>query len=102
MDENGPTGPLRVDVRVTNTGDREGADVVQVFVSDHVASVTPRVQRLKDFQRVELDAGASQQLTFELDPDAFTIIDRHGERVFEPGAFTIRVGDETVELDLRP
>ncbi len=100
--ETGPAGDVEVSLTVTNTGDREGADVVQVYVSDHVASVTPRVQRLQAFTKLTLAAGETESVTLSLPPEAFTMIDRDGSRVFEPGVFTVRVGDESQELELRP
>jgi len=95
------SGGIGVSVTVTNKGDRAGVEVVKVFVSDLVASVTPHATRLKGFERVGLDPGASERVSFVIGRDQLMLIDRSGRRVFEPGAFTVRVGDleATIELD---
>ncbi|MEO1534350.1 MAG: glycoside hydrolase family 3 N-terminal domain-containing protein [Planctomycetota bacterium] len=100
IDDNGPVGPVGVKLTVTNTGDRAGMDAVQVYLRDHVASVTPRMEELKAFTKVDLDAGESRQVSLEIPAEEFSIIDRDGNRVFEPGVFTIRVGDEAFEFEL--
>lgn len=97
---NGPDAPATVMVRVTNTGDRAGMDVVQVYMRDHVASVTPRMEELRAFTKIELEPGESRDVSFEIPAKEFSIIDRDGNRVFEAGTFTIRVGDESFEFDL--
>lgn len=98
--EDGLEGPVRVELTVTNTGDRSGMDAVQVFVRDHVASVTPRLEELRAFTKISLDAGETRTVSFELPAAEFSIIDRDGQRVFEAGTFTIRVGDESHEFAL--
>ncbi len=90
---------LTVEVTVTNTGDRDGHEVVQLYVSDEYASVTPHVQRLKGFDKVALEAGESKTITFELTKDDLSIIDRSGRKVFEPGGFGFRIGDQATRLD---
>ncbi|MEO1584330.1 MAG: glycoside hydrolase family 3 N-terminal domain-containing protein [Planctomycetota bacterium] len=100
--DTGPEGDVTVSFSLTNTGDRAGVDVLQVYVADNVASVTPRVERLKAFRRVGVAAGESVPVTFSLPPETFTMVDRDGTRFFEPGAFTIRVGDDRETIELRP
>ena len=84
--------PLRVTVRVTNTGDRAGADVVQLYGHDVVASVTRPVAQLLGFQRVVLDPGASTVVELVVPPARFAFTSRDGTRVVEPGAVELWVG----------
>jgi len=90
---------MLVDVTVTNTGSRSGQDVVQLFLSDEVASVTPAVRRLKRFAKVDLPPGASETLTFALTRDDFSFIGRHGGPVVEPGRFRMQV--DTLDTGVR-
>lgn len=91
-----------VTVTVANTGPRAGAEVVQLYVSDLVASVTPHVQRLKGFRKITLDPGQQQKVTFELSPDDLAVVRHDGSRAFEPGAFAFRVGDQRTEARVDP
>lgn len=89
-----------VSVRVTNSGDLDGADVVQLYVSDLVASVTPHAQRLRAFDKIDLAPGEWETVRFSLSKNDLTLIDRDGNRVFEPGEFRFRIGDleETIAI----
>ncbi|MEL6497417.1 MAG: glycoside hydrolase family 3 N-terminal domain-containing protein [Planctomycetota bacterium] len=100
--EAGPQGPLRVRISVTNTGNRAGMDAVQVYLTDRFASVSPRAEELKAFRKVSLDPGETRTMIFDIPAREFFVADRDGRLVFEPGAFAIRVGDETAEFDLVP
>ena len=85
----------RVSVTVTNAGKRDGAEVAQLYVRDVVGSVTRPVRELKGFQRIDLKAGESRELTFTLRPAdlAFT----HADMSFapEPGEFEVFVGGDS-------
>jgi len=92
-------GPgLLVSVTVTNTGPRPGAEVVQLYGSDLYASVTPHVQRLKGFRKVQLDPGQSVKVDFPLAADDLMTVTADGTRAFEPGAFAFRIGDRRQEV----
>ena len=84
--------PVTVSVTVANTGARAGAEVVQLYVSDLVASVTPPVKRLRRFAKVPLDPGQKRTVTFTLGRDDFSFIGEAEKPVVEPGAFTLQVG----------
>lgn len=88
----GPTDTLTVNVRVTNTGAREGTEVVQLYLRDDAATFTRPVRALRGFQRVALQPGASADVQFSLDQDDFALLGEHFERVVEPGTFTVFVG----------
>jgi len=86
------TGEVTVSVSVRNTGARAGAEVVQLYLSDLVASVTPPVKRLRRFAKVWLQPGESRQLTFTLGGDDFSFIGADATRTVEPGDFAVSVG----------
>ncbi len=102
FDASGLQGAVKVTTTITNTSDRAGAEVVQLYLTDQVASVTPRVKRLAAFDKVEIAPGESRTVTLEVPAKAFTMIDRDGNRIFEPGTFTIQVADHTSAVTLRP
>ncbi|MEU8141153.1 fibronectin type III-like domain-contianing protein [Nonomuraea sp. NPDC048901] len=89
-----PTRPeARVEVTVTNTGAREGAEVVQVYVSDPVSDVDRPVRELRGFRKVRLAPGESARVVIELDARAFSYWStRHGRWVAEPGEYGVHVG----------
>ncbi|MET0914541.1 MAG: glycoside hydrolase family 3 N-terminal domain-containing protein [Acidimicrobiales bacterium] len=91
---------LTLSVTTSNTGDRRGTDVVQVFVTDEVASVSQPKFRLLAFCRVDADPGESTTVTFRVPAGRLGFTDADLRFRVEPGAFTFRVGDqaETVTL----
>ena len=91
---------VRVTVGVTNTGARDGDEVVQVYVTDPVASTVRPRKQLCAFERVFLRAGESRLLTFELGPDAFSLYNPEMQRVVEPGEFIIAAGPSSAETPL--
>jgi beta-glucosidase len=84
--------PLRVTVQVTNQGDRDAEEVVQVYLSDREASVTVPRQRLAAFRRVRLKAGQSKRVSFTLSPALLSLVDEDGRTRLEPGLFEVAVG----------
>ncbi|MCT2591718.1 glycoside hydrolase family 3 C-terminal domain-containing protein [Streptomyces sp. N2-109] len=93
-------GELTATLDVRNTGDREGADVVQLYLTDHVAQVTRPVRELVGYARVSLAAGAACRVRFRLHADRTSFTGRDHQRVVEPGAFTLAVGHSSEELPL--
>ena len=83
---------IRVDVTVKNTGSREGKEVVQLYLNERYASVTPPLKRLKRFAKVSLKPGESRRVAFELTPDDLSFIGADNKRVVEPGTFDVRIG----------
>jgi beta-glucosidase len=84
--------PLTVSVRVRNTGTMAGDEVAQLYVSDLAATVPVPIRALKGFKRIHLSPGEKKTVTFELAPDAFSVIDENFKRVIRPGDFMIQVG----------
>jgi beta-glucosidase len=87
-------------VDVENTGQREGDEIVQVYVTDVVTSATWVNKALKGFARVHLAPGEKKTVRFELPWEAFQIVDAEARSVVEPGEFEIRVGPSSREHDL--
>jgi len=85
---------------VSNTGKREGDEVVQLYVRDPVASVTRPVLELKGFARVGLPAGGSRQVTFQLPVGQLGFYDRDMNYVVEPGSIDVLVGTSSADLQV--
>jgi beta-glucosidase len=84
-------GKLEVSVTVTNSGDRQGEEVVQLYMRDPVATYTRPIKELKGFEKVLLEAGESKTVTFTLDESHLGYFDPRGNWLFEPGIFEIMV-----------
>ena len=89
---------LTVSVDVTNTGDRVGDEVVQLYVQDEVASVTRPLKELKGFSRVTLRPGERRAVTFWLRADDLAFYDALARRVTEPGFFKVFVGTSSASV----
>ncbi|MEM7572531.1 MAG: glycoside hydrolase family 3 C-terminal domain-containing protein, partial [Bacteroidota bacterium] len=96
-----PGEDLSISVTVTNTSDRAGKEAVLLFSQDEVATITPSVRRLRDFSKIELEAGASQVVNFSLRPEDVSFIGLDQQPITEPGWFTIMVGDQKVRFEYR-
>ncbi|MBP7691969.1 MAG: glycoside hydrolase family 3 C-terminal domain-containing protein [Anaerolineales bacterium] len=94
----GETAQVSVDVE--NVGPRAGAEIVQVYVSDVITSVTWVNQALKGFARVQLAPGEKQTVRVELPGPAFQIVNAAGVSVVEPGEFEILAGPSSRDQDL--
>lgn len=86
--------PFQVEVDVTNTGERDGAQTVMLFVRDDVSSVVTAEKRLAAFKKVYLHAGETQRITLEVPFNAFKLWNRDMDFVAEPGTFTLYVGEK--------
>jgi beta-glucosidase len=93
--------PTDISVTVRNTGNRAGAEVVQVYLSQKYASVTPPVKRLKRFVKVPLNAGESRTMRFHLTRDDLTFVGRDGKRTAEPGSYAVLVAGLKQEITRR-
>ncbi|MET4157203.1 glycoside hydrolase family 3 N-terminal domain-containing protein [Agromyces sp. PvR057] len=94
-------GAVRMSLTVTNTGDRAGAEIVQLYLHDPVASVVRPVQRLVGFRRVVLEPGASVGLRVEVPADLAAFTGRDGLRVVEPGTLVLGFGRSSADLPLQ-
>ncbi|MEU4424534.1 glycoside hydrolase family 3 N-terminal domain-containing protein [Actinoplanes sp. NPDC024001] len=91
-------GEFSVTVRVRNTGERDGAEVVQLYLADPVAEVTRPVHQLTGFQRVELAAGGAAEVTFRVHTDRAAFTGLRMRRIVEPGELRIQVGTSASDL----
>ncbi len=93
----GPFGQLEVSVKVTNTGEHAGDEVVQLYVRDLVGSMTRPVRELKGFRRITLESGKSSEVRFMLNRDHLGFHNRHMTYTVEPGLFKVWVGPNSAE-----
>ncbi|MCM3784233.1 glycoside hydrolase family 3 C-terminal domain-containing protein [Neobacillus mesonae] len=96
-------GKLTASIRVTNTGSKAGAEVVQLYISDVVSSVTRPSKELKGFQKVFLEPGETREVQFEIGGEQLQYIGRDLLPVVEPGLFHIEIGrhvNDTVRAEL--
>lgn len=92
--------PLTVSCDITNTGNRDGEEVVQLYMRDCVSSTVQPVMQLKTFERVSLKKGETRKVTFSLRPADFEIVDTDYRTVIEPGEFRIMVGASSADIRL--
>lgn len=86
------TESLRVTVDVSNTGQREGEEVVQLYIHDEYSSVTRPVKELKAFERIRLMPGQRTTVAFDINPECLSLYDLDMNRVIETGGFKVMVG----------
>jgi beta-xylosidase len=94
-------GSTRVYADITNTGTREGSEVVQMYIRDVVSSATRPIKELKGFQKISLAPGARATVAFDITPDLLAFYDVNMKRVVEPGEFVIMVGSSSRNEDLK-
>jgi beta-glucosidase len=97
----GRSESTRVLAAVTNTGQRAGTEVVQMYIRDRVSSVTRPVRELKGFVKVWLDAGATTTVSMDVTPESLAFYDIDMQNVVEPGQFEIMVGTSSRKDDLQ-
>ena len=92
---------LSIEVTLENTGNRTSTEVVMLFAQDRVASITPSVDKLKAYKRVFVDAGATKTVQLNVPTTDLGFIGLDHTYVVEPGAFGLRVKDQTTEFELK-
>jgi len=90
-----------VTVDVTNTGDREGKEVVQLYISDHFASMTPAVKSLKAFEKVVIGAKDKKSIKFVIAPEDLQFYGKDGKWISEPGTFSVRIETLSADFELK-
>jgi beta-glucosidase len=93
-------GSTEVSADVTNTGDRAGSEVLQLYIRDCVSSVTRPIKELKGFERVYLQPGQTQRVTMEIAFEQLAFHDLNMNRIVEPGMFEVMVGTSSRDADL--
>jgi beta-glucosidase len=87
-------GNLQISVAVTNTGSTTGKEVVQLYIADRYASITPSVKRLRGFEKIEIKPGATQIVTFTISAKDLEFVGRDEKWISEAGWFDIMIGSE--------
>jgi beta-glucosidase len=88
---------LTATVTVTNTGSYAGEEVVQLYISDPVASVSRAVKELKNFKKVNLQIGEKRDVTFNITPQQLKFYNSQLKYDWEPGEFVIQIGTNSAE-----
>lgn len=91
---------VRIEVTITNTGQRPGDEVVQLYMRDDVSSFTTPAKQLRAFDRIHLEAGESRVVAFTLDKESLMLYRQGNEWVVEPGSFTLMVGGSSQDIRL--
>lgn len=91
-------GELTATVTVTNTGSRDGAEVVQLYIRDLVGSVTRPVKELKGFEKIFLKAGESRKVSFSITPELLKFYNYDLQFVCEPGDFDVMIGGNSRDV----
>jgi len=91
-------GAVSASVTVTNTGEQAGAEVVQLYFRDPVASVTRPVRQLLGFARVQLEPEQAATVCFEIHTDRFAFVGASLDRLVEPGAIELLAGSSSTDI----
>jgi len=91
-------GEITAEATVTNTGKRDGTEVVQLYIRDMVGSVTRPVKELKGFERIFLKAGESKTVQFKITPEMLKFYNYDLQYVNEPGDFEVMIGGDSEQV----
>ena len=91
---------IEVSFNIKNTGEREGDEVVQLYVKDYVSSVTTYESKLRGFDRIHLLPNETKTVKFVIHPDDLAILDKNMNWTVEPGMFKIMIGSSSVDIRL--
>ena len=86
---------------IKNSGNRDGDEVVQLYIRDMVSSVAQPLKQLKGFQRIHLKAGEQKEVSFAITPGLLKILNDKMKWVVEPGDFRIMIGASSKDIRLR-
>ena len=89
---------IRIAVDVKNVGERAGKESVLLFINDDVASIVPDARRLRDFEKVDIAAGESKTVEFEVRAEELALAANDGKWHLEEGTFTIQCGNLTESI----
>lgn len=91
-------GKVKASVTVTNTGSRDGDEVVQLYIHDRYCTIVRPVKELKGFQRVHIAKGESKTISFDIDAQMLSYLDAEGNPLLEPGDFEIMIGPDSKDV----
>ncbi|MEC8323932.1 MAG: fibronectin type III-like domain-contianing protein, partial [Bacteroidota bacterium] len=92
---------VSVSVSVTNTGNYDGDEVVQMYIRDQISSATRPVKELKGYQRIFLKKGETKQVSFEINKETLAFYDIDMNYCVEPGDFSIMIGSSSDSKHLK-
>ncbi|EHY9857421.1 glycoside hydrolase family 3 C-terminal domain-containing protein [Vibrio parahaemolyticus] len=92
---------IEVSLKLTNTGNVDGAEVAQLYIRDVLSTVVRPVKELKGFKKVYLNAGESKTVTFRLPAHMLNLTNSHNQRVVEGGDFDLMVGSSSTDIHFR-
>ncbi len=95
-----PDESINIEFDITNTGKYKGDEVVQLYIHDHLSSITVYERMLRGFERVTLNPGETKRVKMKLEPRHFTMHDRNMKRVIEPGLFDIYIATSSTDIRL--
>ena len=96
--EQATQGNYTITFNITNTGKRQGDEIVQLYVRDKYSSVVAYDSVLRGFERVSLNPGETKQVTFELTPEDLQLLDRNMRWTVEPGEFEFMIGASSKDI----
>lgn len=91
---------ITVSFKVTNTGEKAGDEVVQLYTRDVLSSVITYEKNLRGFERVHLKPGETKEINLVIKPDDLALLNKYNERVVEPGKFKIMIGASSEDVRL--
>ena len=94
-------GQIEVFVSISNTGDHDGEEIVQLYLRDLVGSIARPVKELKDFQKISLKAGESKTIRFIIDREKLSFYDSHLHWIAESGEFEVMIGASSRDIRLK-
>jgi beta-glucosidase len=100
IEETGDT-QFKVTFNVTNTGDMDGDEVVQLYLHDEFASTAQPMMQLKKFSRIFIPKGETKQVSFTLEAEDLEIVDQEMNHVVETGDFTVMIGPSSDNIILK-
>lgn len=91
-------GKITASVTVTNTGDRDGDEIVEMYIHDRFSSIVRPVKELKGFRRIHLAKGATATVSSDIDATTLSYLDAEGRPFLEPGDFEIMIGPNSRDV----
>lgn len=91
-------GKITASVMVSNTGNRDGDEIVQMYIHDRYSTILRPVKELKGFKRVHIAKGGSVKVDFDIDAKTLQYLDATGKPFLEPGAFEIMIGPNSRDV----
>jgi beta-glucosidase len=95
-----PDETATITITVKNTGTRDGKEVVQLYISDLIASFTPDVKRLRGFEKIGLKAGESKTVSFKIPMKQLAFVNTNNKMLLEEGDFKVQVADQSTKFSV--